>query len=44
MPRLNPRNPMVIDTRELNRRPGTMQELTRRVEAPEAIGTDVICL
>ena len=44
MPRLDPRNPMVIDTRELNRRPGTMQELTRRVEAPETIGTDVIAI
>ncbi|MEP6651053.1 MAG: DUF177 domain-containing protein, partial [Lapillicoccus sp.] len=44
MPRLDPRNPLVIDTRDLVRRPGSMQELTRTVEAPEAIGTDVIAI
>ena len=44
MPRLDPRNPLVIDTRDLVRRPGTMQELTRRVRAPEAIGTDIIAI
>lgn len=44
MPRLDPRNPLVIDTRELSRRPGTMQEITRTVRAPEAIGTEVIAI
>jgi uncharacterized protein len=44
MPRLDPRNPLVIDTRDLVRRPGTMQELTRRMRAPEAIGTDIIAI
>lgn len=44
MPRLDARNPLVIDTRELVRRPGTMQELTRTVRAPEAIGTEVIAI
>jgi uncharacterized protein len=32
----------VLDTRELQRRPGTMQEVRRQVEAPEDLGTDVI--
>lgn len=44
MPRLDPRNPLVIDTRELSRRPGTMQELTRTVRVPESIGTEVIAI
>ena len=44
MNRLDPRSPMVFSTLELGRRPGTMQELTRRIEAPEAIGTDVIAV
>ncbi|MEO7058658.1 MAG: YceD family protein [Lapillicoccus sp.] len=42
MNRLNPRNPMVIDTRELQRRPGSMQEVSRVVGAPEDLGTEVI--
>lgn len=33
-PRLDPRAPFVVDTRELGRRPGTMRELHRTVEAP----------
>ncbi|MCE0486611.1 YceD family protein [Ornithinimicrobium sediminis] len=36
--------PWVFDTRELVRRPGTMRALTRVVEAPEVIGTDVIAI
>jgi uncharacterized protein len=36
--------PWVFDTRELVRRPGTMRTLTRVVEAPEVIGTDVIAI
>ncbi len=36
--------PWVFDTRELVRRPGTMRTVTRVVEAPEVIGTDVIAI
>ena len=35
--RLDPRRALVIDTRELNRRPGSMQKLTLRAEAPESL-------
>ncbi|MBK8733020.1 MAG: DUF177 domain-containing protein [Actinomycetales bacterium] len=44
MTRLDPRAPLVFDTRELSRRPGSMQEVTRRVEAPEELGTDIIAV
>ncbi len=44
MTRLDPRHPLVITTRELLRRPGTMQEITRTVEAPDTIGTDIIAI
>lgn len=40
----DPRSPLVLDTRTLNRRPGTMQELSRTVELPEDIGTEVIAI
>lgn len=36
------RRPLVLDTRELGRRPGMMLEKQREVEAPEHLGTDVI--
>lgn len=36
--RLDPRKPLVIDTRELGRRPGSMREVTRTVVAPEGLG------
>lgn len=36
--------PWVLDTRELVRRPGTMRTVTRVVQAPEPIGTDVIAI
>ncbi|MGI8949912.1 MAG: YceD family protein [Ornithinimicrobium sp.] len=36
--------PWVLDTRELVRRPGTMRTVTRIVEAPEPIGTDVVAI
>jgi uncharacterized protein len=36
------RRPLVLDTRELGRRPGSMLELDREVEAPDDLGTDVI--
>jgi uncharacterized protein len=37
-------DPWVLDTRELVRRPGTMRTVTRVVEAPQPIGTDVIAI
>lgn len=36
------RAPLVLDTRQLNRRPGSMVEVSRAVPAPEGLGTDVI--
>lgn len=39
---LDPRSPMVLDTRELGRRPGAMREVRRTVSAPDALGTEVI--
>jgi uncharacterized protein len=44
MARPDPRSPLVLDTRELNRRPGTMQELQRTVTLPDDLGTDVISI
>lgn len=41
-PRLDPRKPLVLDTRELGRRPGSMREVRRQVPAPEALGVDLI--
>ena len=42
MIRLDPRSPLVIDTREVGRRPGTMRRVHRTVAAPAGLGTDVI--
>lgn len=42
MPALDPRSPLVLDTRELGRRPGTMQTVLRRVPAPADLGSEVI--
>ncbi len=42
MIRLDPRSPLVLDTRELGRRPGTMRKVHRTVPAPAGLGTDVI--
>ena len=36
--RLDPRKPLVLDTRELGRRPGSMREVRRTVQAPEGLG------
>ncbi|MGW3912056.1 YceD family protein [Streptomyces sp. NPDC005070] len=36
--RLDHRNPLVFDTRELGRRPGAMQRLTRTIDAPVDLG------
>ncbi|MBV9025849.1 MAG: DUF177 domain-containing protein [Streptomycetaceae bacterium] len=42
-PRLDHRNPLVFDTRELGRRPGAMKKISRTVPAPEDLGVaDVI--
>ena len=44
MSRLDSRAPLVFDTRELRRQPGSMQEYTRRVEVPEEMGTDIVAV
>jgi uncharacterized protein len=38
--RLDHRNPLVIDTHELGRRPGALQRLTRTVDAPADLGLE----
>ncbi|WP_030808500.1 YceD family protein [Streptomyces sp. NRRL F-2799] len=38
--RLDHRNPLVIDTHELGRRPGAMQRLTREIDAPRDLGIE----
>ena len=40
--RLDPRTPLVVDTRELGRRPGSMRPLRRTVPAPESLGGELI--
>jgi len=40
--RLDPRSPLVLDTRELGRRPGSMRTLSRSVPAPRDLGFDVL--
>jgi uncharacterized protein len=37
-PRLDPRHPLVLDTRELGRRPGSMREVQRTAPAPAGLG------
>jgi uncharacterized protein len=41
-PHLDPRAPLVLDTRELGRRPGSQRELTRTVPAPADLGIEVL--
>jgi uncharacterized protein len=41
-PRLDPKQPLVLDTRELGRRPGSMREVRRSVSAPERLGGELI--
>lgn len=41
---LDPRRPLVVDTRPLGRRPGSMVQLTRDVVLEDEIGTDVMAL
>jgi uncharacterized protein len=40
--RLNPRDPFVLDTRELGRRPGSMRTVQRDVPSPAGLGLDTI--
>ena len=42
MIRLDPRSPLVVDARELGRRPGTMRKVHRTIAAPAGPGTEVI--
>jgi uncharacterized protein len=39
---LDPRAPLVLDTRELGRRPGSQQDLTLTVPAPAELGIEVL--
>ena len=40
--RLDPRQPLVLDTRELGRRPGSMREVRFPAPAPEGLGVELI--
>jgi uncharacterized protein len=40
--RPDPRNPLVLDTRDLGRAPGSMRELQRRLPAPAGLGLDIV--
>nr|WP_216653533.1 YceD family protein [Nocardioides sp. zg-DK7169] len=42
MSSLDPRAPLVLDTRELGRRPGSQQQLTLSVPAPPDLGIEVL--
>lgn len=42
MPSLDPRSPLVLDTLELGRRPGSMRRVRRTAPAPADMGTEVI--
>ncbi len=39
---LDPRAPLVLDTRELGRRPGSQRQVTRSVDAPADLGIEVL--
>ena len=39
---LDPRAPLVLDTRELGRRPGSQREVSRTVQAPADLGIEVL--
>jgi len=41
-PRPDPRDPLVLDTRELGRRAGSMRRLSRRAPAPAGLGVEVL--
>ena len=38
----DPRSPLVLNTRDLGRQPGSMRPWRRRVPSPDALGTDLI--
>jgi uncharacterized protein len=40
--KLDPRAPLVLDTRELGRRPGSQREVSRTVPAPADLGNEVL--
>jgi uncharacterized protein len=40
--KLDPRAPLVLDTRELGRRPGSLREVSRTVPAPADLGIEVL--
>ena len=40
----DPRSPMVLDTRELGRRPGSMRTMRRDLEAPAGWGLDLVAV
>ncbi len=40
--RLDPRKPLVLDTRELGRRPGSMRTVQRTVSSPAGLGVELI--
>jgi uncharacterized protein len=40
--RIDPRSPLVVDTHELGRRPGSMWTLARTVPAPAGLGLDMV--
>ncbi|NHC22682.1 DUF177 domain-containing protein [Nocardioides sp. IC4_145] len=42
MKSLDPRAPLVLDTRELGRRPGSQRQVTRTVPAPPDLGIEVL--
>jgi DUF177 domain-containing protein len=42
--KLDPRAPLVLDTRELGRRPGSQREVTLTVPAPADLGIEVLCV
>ena len=44
MTSLDPRAPLVLDTRELGRRPGSQLELVRTVPAPAELGIEVLAV
>ena len=41
-PHLDPRAPLVLDTRELGRRPGSQREMSHSVPAPADLGIEVL--
>jgi uncharacterized protein len=41
-PHLNPRSPLVLETRDLPRRPGALHAVRRTVPAPEDLGLELI--